>query len=97
MSRRRPGRPSTAAAIRELVIRIATDNPAWGSGACQASWSGSATRSLPARCGRSCMTRGSAPAPRRMGLTWKEFLAVRARGILVAGFVYVDTVLLRRI
>jgi hypothetical protein len=29
-SRRRPGRPPTAAAIRELVIRIATDNPRWG-------------------------------------------------------------------
>ncbi len=29
-SRRRPGRPPTAAAIRKLVIRIATDNPAWG-------------------------------------------------------------------
>ena len=26
-SRRRPGRPRTAAAIRKLVIRIATDNP----------------------------------------------------------------------
>jgi putative transposase len=29
-SRWRPGRPPTAAAIRKLVIRIATDNPAWG-------------------------------------------------------------------
>jgi putative transposase len=29
-SRRRPGRPPTAAAIRKLVIRIATDNPTWG-------------------------------------------------------------------
>jgi putative transposase len=29
-SRRRPGRPSMAAAIRKLVIRIATDNPTWG-------------------------------------------------------------------
>jgi hypothetical protein len=29
-NRRRPGRASTAAAIRKLVIRIATDNPAWG-------------------------------------------------------------------
>jgi putative transposase len=26
-SRRRPGRPSTAATIRKLVIRVATDNP----------------------------------------------------------------------
>jgi putative transposase len=29
-SRRRPGRPSTAAAIRKLVIRMATENPTWG-------------------------------------------------------------------
>ena len=29
-SRRCPGRPSMAAAIRKLVIRIATDNPTWG-------------------------------------------------------------------
>src|ERR1039458_9075612 len=29
-SRRRPGRPPTAAAIRKLVIRIATDNPTRG-------------------------------------------------------------------
>ena len=28
--RRRPGWPPTAAAIRKLVIRMATDNPAWG-------------------------------------------------------------------
>ena len=35
-SRRRPGRPSTEAAIRKLVIRIATDDPAGGTGACKA-------------------------------------------------------------
>ena len=29
-SRRRPGRPSMQAAIRELVIRSAADNPMWG-------------------------------------------------------------------
>jgi putative transposase len=28
--RRRPGRPPVAAAIRKLVIRIATQNPTWG-------------------------------------------------------------------
>src|SRR2546430_5555368 len=28
-SRRSPGRPSTAAGFRKLVIRIANDNPAW--------------------------------------------------------------------
>jgi putative transposase len=29
-SRRRPGRPCAAAAIRKLAIRVATGNPAWG-------------------------------------------------------------------
>jgi putative transposase len=29
-SRRRPGQPSTATAIRKLVIRMATENPTWG-------------------------------------------------------------------
>jgi hypothetical protein len=33
-SRRHPGRPSTAVAIRKLVIRIATENPGWGTGGC---------------------------------------------------------------
>jgi putative transposase len=36
-SRRRPGRPSTTAAIRKLVIRIATENPTWGTGGCKVS------------------------------------------------------------
>src|SRR5690242_18864953 len=62
-SRRRPGRPATAAAIRKLVIRIATDNPMWGTGGYKASSSGSATKSLPARWGRSCLTPGSIPRP----------------------------------
>jgi len=43
-SRGRPGRPSTAATVRKLVIRIATDNPAWATGACKASSRASAER-----------------------------------------------------
>jgi hypothetical protein len=29
-TRRRPGRPPTAAVIKKLVIRMATENPSWG-------------------------------------------------------------------
>src|SRR5262249_20098908 len=36
-SPRRPGRPPTATAIRTLVIRMATENPTWGTGACKGS------------------------------------------------------------
>ncbi len=62
---RRPGRPSTVATIRKLVIRLATDNPAWGIAVCRANWSSWATGSPPPRCGRSCMLPGS--IPRRAG------------------------------
>jgi putative transposase len=39
-SRRRPGRPPTPAAIRKLVIRMATEIPPGATGVCRASWSG---------------------------------------------------------
>ncbi|MGF7239192.1 MAG: integrase core domain-containing protein, partial [Frankia sp.] len=29
-ARRRPGRPSTAVTVKNLVLRMATDNPTWG-------------------------------------------------------------------
>jgi putative transposase len=47
-SRWRPGRPPTAAGIRKLVIRIATDNPMWGTDV-QGELAKLATRSLPNR------------------------------------------------
>jgi hypothetical protein len=54
-----------------------------------------ATRSRPLRCRRSCTPPES--IPRRSGPNWKQFLTAQARGILAVDFVYVDTVLLRRL
>jgi putative transposase len=96
-NRRRLGRPSTAAVIRKLVIRIATDNPTRGAGECKANSSNSATRRClqgladPARH----RDRSRAPPPRRPA--WKQFLTTEAHGILAVDFVHVNTVLLRRI
>jgi putative transposase len=76
-NRRRAGRPATAAAIRKLVIRMATDNPAWGH------------RRVPgelARLGHPIAAStvwqilhdaGIDPAPRRTGPTWKQFLTAK--------------------
>ena len=42
---RRPGRPSTGTSVKTLIIRMARQNPAWGTGGSRASWRGLAMRS----------------------------------------------------
>jgi putative transposase len=96
-SGRRPGRPSTAAAIRKLVIRIATDNPAWGHRRVQGELVKLGHPIAASTVWQILHAAGIDPAPRRTGPTWKQFLIVQARGVLAVDFVHVDTVLLRRI
>ena len=96
-NRRRPGRPSTAAAIRKLVIRIATDNPTWGHRRVQGELVKLGHPIAASTVWQILHAAGIDPAPRRAGPTWKQFLTAQARGILAVDFVHVDTVLLRRI
>ena len=96
-SRRGPGRPSTAAAIRKLVIRIAIDNPSWGHRRVQGELVKLGHPIAASTVWQILHTAGIDPAPRRSGPTWKQFLTAQACGVLAANFVHVDTVLLRRI
>jgi RimJ/RimL family protein N-acetyltransferase/transposase len=96
-SRRGPGRPSTAAAIRKLVTRIATENPAWGHRRVQGELARLGHRIAASTVWRILHDAGIGPAPRSSGPTWKQFLTVQARGIIAADFVHVDTVLLHRV
>jgi len=96
-SRRGPGRPSTAAAIRKLVIRIATENPGWGHRRVQGELVRLGHRIAASTSGRSCTPPGIDPAPRRTGPAWKQFLTAQARGIIAVDFAHVDTMLLRRV
>ena len=43
---RRPGRPPTSAAIRDLVLQMARENPSWATEEFKVSWSDSAHRRL---------------------------------------------------
>src|SRR5450631_2613891 len=96
-NRRHPGRPSTAAANRKLVIRMATDNPAWGHRRVQGELVRLGHPIAASTVWQILHAAGIDPAPRRSGPTWKQFLTAQAHGILAADFVHVDTVLLRRV
>ena len=96
-SRRRPGRPSTTAAIRKLVIRMATDNPAWGHRRVQGELVKLGHQIAASTVWQILHDAGIDPDPRRPGPTWKQFLTAQARGMLAVNFVHVDTVLLRRL
>src|ERR1039457_3322616 len=96
-SRRRPGRPPTAAAIRKLVIRIATDNPTRGHRRVHGELVKLGHPIAASTVWQILHDAGIGPAPRRTGPTWKQFLTAQARGILAAGFVHPGTAVLRRI
>jgi hypothetical protein len=85
------------AAIRKLVIRMATDNPAWGHRRVQGELVKLGHPIAASTVWQILHAAGIDPAPRRTGPTWRQFLAVQARGILAVDFVHVDTVLLRRL
>jgi putative transposase len=93
--RRRPGRPSTAAAIRKLVIHIATENPAWGHRQVQGELVRLGHPIAASTVWQILHDAGTGSAPRRMGPAWKQFLTAQARGIITVDFVHVDTVPLR--
>ena len=94
---RRPGRPSTTASIRTLVIRMATDNPGWGHRRVQGELVKLGHPIAASTVWQILHDAGIGPAPRGTGPTWKQFLTAQARGILAVDFVHVDTVLLRRV
>jgi putative transposase len=96
-ARCRPGRPSTAAAIMKLVIRMATENPTWGHRRVQGELVRLGHRIAASTVWQILHDAGIDPAPRRSGPTWRQFLTSQAQAVLTVDFVLVDTVLLRRI
>jgi hypothetical protein len=93
--RRGPGRPPLPAVCRELVLRLATENPGWGYQRIRGellklghSVSATAIRSLLRR-------HGVPPAPRRAGLSWRAFLRAHAQGVLACDFFTVETLRLQ--
>jgi transposase InsO family protein len=96
-ARRRPGRPPTPAAIRQLVIRMAQENPSWGHRRIQGELVRLGHRIASSTVWHILHAASIDPAPRRSGPTWRQFLTSQAHAILAVDFLHIDTITVRRL
>ena len=94
---RQSGRPPIARQIRQLVLRLAADNPTWGHRRIHGELIGLGYRVAASTVWNVLHHAGVDPAPRRTGPTWKKFLTAQAHGILACDFFTLDTVFLKRL
>ena len=93
----RPGRPAIPAGLRALVIRLATENPAWGYRRIHGELVGLGHQIGASTIWTILHSAGIDPSPRRAGPSWTEFLRVQAHAILACDLFHLDTITLHRL
>src|SRR5215211_3297761 len=92
----RLGRPPLPAEVRELVWRLARENPRWGHRRICGELAKLGFRVSPTSIRRLLARARLEPAPRRAALNWREFLRAQAASIVACDFFTVETAFLRR-
>ena len=91
---RRLGRPPTAVELRQLIVRLAKQNPTWGHRRIHGELVGLGHKIASSTVWKILNDNGIDPAPDRSDVTWTEFL--HAQAAVACDFFTVDTVFLRR-
>jgi putative transposase len=94
--RRSPGRPPVNDRVRQLVLRLARENPRWGYPRIAGELLKLGLRVSPSTVRRLLLAAGLRPAPRREGPSWRDFLRQQAASMLACDFFTVETISLRR-
>jgi putative transposase len=94
---RKPGRPPTSRALRELVLRLACENPRWGYQRIAGEAIKLGFRPSPSTVRRLLASAGLDPAPRRETVSCRAFIRRQAASMLACDFFTVETVAQRRL
>jgi putative transposase len=87
----KPGRPPIDPEVRDLVLRIARENPRWGCVRIQGELAKLSIRVSAATIRTLLRSARLGPAPRRTGPSWTEFLRAQAQGVIACNFFTVET------
>ncbi|HEY4896084.1 MAG TPA: helix-turn-helix domain-containing protein [Solirubrobacteraceae bacterium] len=94
---RRPGRPNVSREVRELVLRLARENPRRGYQRITGELKGLGVRVSPTTVRRILLAAGLGPAGAQDGLSWRQFIRSQAQRHDRVRLLTVDTIMLRRI